>query len=244
MKETLPNKFKAEVDSSLENFLTLLVLFYGIITVLITFVFLTFFSRLGLIRYPVFVFFGLHLGAFVVLFLMRRSSSCYFIFNLDVRRIDYYRLILILKKVVPFRKFDNIEAVMVSGLRKRTTRHPYKKWYSYIICLIDKKGEIFDFSRESKDLQNLNASARLMSNIIECKYFECPPEHVVEVTNSSNGPEIKLTHCPISQYDGNNLPYEFKRQMTNLPVIAGAFFGAWFLAALITGSFIVVLLKL
>ncbi|NCB40101.1 MAG: hypothetical protein EOM80_15180 [Erysipelotrichia bacterium] len=220
---------KAEVDSPLEKFFTLLMAFHVIFSIVIGVVFLGVAPVGGLVLF--FVFCLLQGAVFLCLRFLRNSISCFYILDPSAERIDYIRQIAWYRHRERFLEFSQIEAVCATGIRKRTVKESGGKWYSYIVCLTDKNGQTYEFAKESKDLQRLNSLALAIAQISGCRFLECSPEHVVKIEKSAQGVCVELIHCPITEFTGENFPFEAAYQLSNAPLIIAAFF---------TSSFVVV----
>jgi len=225
VEKDLPEEFKIEIDSPLENFLTLTVFFHGLLAFFVSGGMYLAVSRLLPERalIGVYLIFGVHGAFFVLLFLLRRTLKCYYLLNRPEKKIFYVREAFGRIWSEVFLPFEDLEVVSTTGIRKRTTRPPIDKWYAYTVCLLDKAGNAYEFSRESRDLDEQKKVATTIADCTDCNLLECNREQVVKATKAGNKVQVELVNLPIAEFSGSVLPFEAARQMVNLPVIVGSF---------------------
>lgn len=223
--QDLPEELKIEIDSPLENFLTLAVLFHGLMAFLVSSGMYLAVSRLlpQQAMVGVYLICGVHGAFFAVLFLVRRTLRCYYLLKIGERKIFYVREFFGRSFPDDFLAFDDLEVITTTGIRKRTTRPPIDKWYAYTVCLLDKSGNSYEFSRESRDLEEQKKVATSIADYTGCSLLECNREQVVKASKAGNKVQVELVHLPIAEFSGSVLPFEASRQMINIPVIAGSF---------------------
>jgi len=223
--ENLPDYIEIDIDSPLENFLSLSVFFHGIFAFLVSGGMYLAISKLLPARAMVGVYFicAVHGTFFAVLFFLRRGLRCYYLLNRAEKKIEYVRSIAGKIFKVDFLRFEEIEVVAATGIRKRTTRPPIDKWYSYTVCLLDKSGMAYEFSRESRELENQKKAAERIADFTGCHLIECLPERVIKTVKTGDKVQVELVHQPISEFSGVLMPFEASRQLINTPIIAGSF---------------------
>lgn len=242
--EDLPESIEIDIDSPLENFLTLSVFFHGIFAFLVSGGMYLAISRLlpGRAMTGVYFICAVHGTFFAVLFFLRRTLRCYYHLNRTEKKIEYIRSFAGKVFKTDFLRFDEIEVVSATGIRKKTTRAPIDKWYAYTVCLLDKSGGAHEFSRESRDLDSQKQTAMKIADFTECHLMECSPERVIKAEKKGDKVQVELVHQPINEFNGALMPFEASRQLINTPVIVGSFlfssiiviFGTIFLLVILT----------
>ncbi|MGM0600968.1 MAG: hypothetical protein ACQETH_14250, partial [Candidatus Rifleibacteriota bacterium] len=188
------------------------------------------------------IVFALQIIIFMFLLWLKKKINCYYLINPSNRRIEYIIDTPFHKKRDAIAAFDQIELVSATGIRKRTTRKPIEKWYSYSICLLLKDGRFYEFARENKSLAKQNNLAKSIATITGCRTLECEPEQVIDIKSENGKTNAILRDFPIDNFYGKTLAFESQKQLNNAPVIIGAFFIALTIAT--AGSISVIALSL
>jgi len=227
MPITAPDRLKLEVDSPLESFLSLYLLFIVLAAVFVDFWLYLMFGRfISGAAHPLAIYaimFAPHILLIIIVGIVRRNTDCFYLIDQKERQILYRWTILGFGATRHFLSFYKVKAVGVTGIRHRTTKNPIEKWYSYQIVLIDDEGKMIDVGKPQDNPGRLNKLSQGMAELIETDHIPADPETVL-VVDPEEG--IQQLPRPIEEFTGENSPGEFNRQMSNLPIIVGAFFGA------------------
>jgi hypothetical protein len=233
---------KIEIDSALENFMSLLVMLHGLFAVLVSGGMYLAFARFmpEQAMRGVYIIIAVHGGVFFLLLLARMNLRVFYHADPETRRVDLVHEFMGMQKREHFIDFSQIELVTVSGIRKRSGRNQGDRWYSYMVCLLDKSGRMFDFSRENRDLSRQNALAVAFAQTSGCQILNCKKEHVIKVVSQHGIVNVELVSLPLGEFSGQLLPFEGDRQGKNILVIAAAFFMAFFLVVCGTAALLAI----
>lgn len=227
---------KVEIESPVESFLSLAVIFHGIFSFLVCggmYLALSRFLPESAMR-GFYYMIAVHGGTFLLLLFLRFGTRCFYDFDGKSQCIDFVCRIPGYSYRSRFLEFAQIELVSATGLRNRTTSPPIDKWYTYTVCLLDKQGNIYELAREGRDLEQMNALATTVSQASGCEMLNCLKENVIKAEIERGLVRVELVHLPIKEFTGTLLPFEEKKQLVNFPVILGAFFAS--LALVIIGT--------
>jgi ABC-type multidrug transport system fused ATPase/permease subunit len=238
------NLIKTEVDSQIENFFTLLVIFHALVCLFFGAGALFFFTMIlpAKALKLLLIVFAIQIVIFMFLLWLKKKINCYYLISPASHKVEYIIDTPFYKKRDTIAAFDQIELVSATGIRKRTTRKPIEKWYSYSVCLLLKDGRFYEFARENKNLTKQNNLAEAVATITGCRTLECKPEQVIDIKSENGRTNAILRDLPIDNFFGKTLAFESQKQLNNAPVIIAAFFIALTIAT--TLSILVVALLL
>ncbi len=117
--------------------------------------------------------------------LCRWFTDNYYIMDTVEKKIYYHFKFFSYEAVSLFLSADQIEAIGVTG-KKCSSKHSV--WWEYKIVVIDKPGNMIDFSDRTRDSRfEHNEKARGMAAVMQCNFAECPPEAHIKVTKDPSG---------------------------------------------------------
>ncbi|HNY10359.1 MAG TPA: hypothetical protein PKK26_02095 [Candidatus Wallbacteria bacterium] len=150
-------------------------------------------------------------------FLCRWFTDNYYIMDTVEKRIYYHFKFFGYESVSLFLAADQIEAIGVTG-KKCSSKHAV--WWEYKIVIIDKPGNMTDFSDRTRDSRfEHNEKARGMAAVMQCNFAECPPEAHIKVTRDPSG------HSCMVSFAGDTWSEFFSFEDSPVGLVTMAFIG-------------------
>ncbi|MEZ7890654.1 MAG: hypothetical protein QMC67_02800 [Candidatus Wallbacteria bacterium] len=116
------------------------------------------------------------------------KTDIYYVLNTREKKVYYHFKFFFYESVTPFLTCDNILAIGVTGEEYNSQK---EKWWSYKICMVAKNGEIIDFGNSQKEAcALLNAQAKGLARLFQCKFAECPGASYLRVKPVRNSFDV------------------------------------------------------
>lgn len=201
---------KIEIDSPLASFLTIAAIAHGLFSLLASGGMYLAVSQMlpQQTMAGIYAMAAVYGGVFLILLYLRTNFKCYYAINSTGKSIDLVRSLLVYESRVRFIDFSQIELVSASGIRRRHVFRTGEVEYAYVLCLLDKRGEMYKFSKVTQDLAQLNSTAALVASAADCRALVCKSEHVITGEKQDDRVRVKLLFMPIDEVDNDELPFE------------------------------------